>query len=149
MKTTTILILVLLLALPMATATKCERTETLIEKIQQRIDRLLQRLEKLTNYYDSECSVVATTTTSGTSTTTTTLRDYHCESDRDCKPTEYCTYIDNCNYDLGVCTPYPYDGCSETVIKEICGCDGVIYMNECFLRLARQSYTHPQECGLA
>ena len=66
--------------------------------------------------------------------------DTACRSNEDCAPTELCA-TGLCENGVGVCQERPVT-CDDSVVDEVCGCNGQTYQNDCFaslngIRLAR------------
>lgn len=66
-----------------------------------------------------------------------------------CAPDEYCDWpVNSCGddpSDAPVCTPVP-QGCPPTAGDPVCGCDGVVYVNDCGAGLAGIDVREANDC---
>lgn len=67
-----------------------------------------------------------------------------------CAPNEYCDWpVDSCGddpSDVPVCTPTPPDGCPPSAGDPVCGCDGIVYVNDCGAGLAGVDVREANDC---
>lgn len=72
--------------------------------------------------------------------------DTACRSNADCAPTELCA-TGLCENGVGVCQERPVV-CDESVVDEVCGCDGQTYQNDCFASLNGIRLARTGPCGV-
>lgn len=101
-------------------------------------------------------STTAMTSSQDTGDTETATTDATADTGSDacaalgCAPNEYCDWpVNSCGDDPGdvpVCTPTPVDGCPPSAGDPVCGCDGVVYVNDCGAGLVGIDVREANDC---